>query len=288
MAQEMWRDVAGYEGFYQVSDLGRIRSVEHYDAIGHLHPSVIRKIHSNSNGYERINLCKHGVTKTYSVHRIVAAAFCERPEGMNVVNHIDNNTSNNKASNLEWTDDVGNMQHAARQGRMKGCPENLKKASESRKIPVIAISADGTTQWFESGAEAGRCLSLTSGHIAACCRQEYGYKRVGGYRFEYADRELQAAQKPRRRSLTDEELRESRLRAAKGRKPSRRTIEKAAEVNRRKVAQLDKDTNEIIRLYDSVSDAIRAMHTKGVSECLCGRSKTSCGYKWAYVEGAGR
>ena len=187
MEQEEWRDVAGHEGYYQVSSFGNVRSLDHVDRFGHHYQGRILRLKKLSNGYIRVHLSVDGKSKWYSVHRLVAAAFCTKPDGMDIVNHLDNNPSNNHFSNLEWTDYVGNMQHATRQGRLHYNPENLRKAIESRKKPVIAIAPDGKRYAFESGAEASRVLGVTRGHIAACCRKAYGYKTLHGYQFEYAE-----------------------------------------------------------------------------------------------------
>ena len=95
---EQWRDIAGYEGMYQVSDLGRVRSLK-FGKTRVLRPG------KNNNGYLRVNLKKDGSRKNFLVHRLVAQAFIPNDdESKNQVNHINECKQNNRASNLEWCD----------------------------------------------------------------------------------------------------------------------------------------------------------------------------------------
>ena len=190
--EEIWTSAVGYEGFYEVSNLGRVRSVEHKDAINHVHPSKIIKQGTRPNGYKVVHLCMYGVATFRSVHMLVAMAFLERKEGCDVVNHIDNNPLNNCVSNLEWTTYKGNMQWSTKQGRMKYQPDNLKKAQESHYVPVIATDKYGNEYYFKSQTEATEKLGLKEtqrGHIASACKKQRGYKTVGGYSWRYANEE---------------------------------------------------------------------------------------------------
>lgn len=201
--QEIWKDVFGYEGLYEVSNLGRVRSVDRITTQsnnGVLSQNKYKgKILNgrSDKGYIRVHVSKNGKSESLLVHRIVASAFCEKPAGCDIVNHLDNNPSNNRADNLEWTTYKGNMQWATRQGRMHYRPENLRKAQESKKVAVIAIASDGSRIRFDSQAEAAKSLNIAHGHIAAACRKDYGYKTVGGYEWMYADNR-EVSRKPRR------------------------------------------------------------------------------------------
>jgi hypothetical protein len=98
---EIWKTVAGYEGLYEVSSTGKVRSLFRYKK--ELKPKT------NKAGYKRVNLFKNKIGKWYSVLRLVAEAFCEQPEGCTIVNHIDENPSNNKSTNLEWMTHAKNV-----------------------------------------------------------------------------------------------------------------------------------------------------------------------------------
>lgn len=93
-----WKDVKGYEGLYQVSDTGKVRSFFRCKTQkGHILSDCI-----GSNGYSLVVLCKDGTRKSYTVHRLVATAFIPNPNNYPCINHIDENKSNNNISNLEW------------------------------------------------------------------------------------------------------------------------------------------------------------------------------------------
>ena len=92
---EIWREIEGYLG-YEVSNMGRIKSFKKKDAI-------ILHTFYNNKGYERVSLCRNGEDRHFLVSRIVAEAFCQKPdEGCDTVDHIDGDKGNNTASNLRW------------------------------------------------------------------------------------------------------------------------------------------------------------------------------------------
>lgn len=123
---EVWRDITGYETLYQISNRGRVKSM--------LRAGRILKPYLNNKGYAMVKLCNCGKTEAISVHRLVASAFCNKPKGCNIVNHLDNTPLNNNAENLEWTTYKGNSQHALKQGRLRGGLCNYR--------PVVGISGD--------------------------------------------------------------------------------------------------------------------------------------------------
>lgn len=191
---EEWKMIPGYEGLYEVSNMGRVRSLDRITT--QINNGTICKTRYKGKvlkgrevcGYIRVHVSKDGCAEALLVHRLVAECFCEKPKGCNIVNHLDCNPQNNKADNLEWTTYSGNMQWASALGHMRGCPDNLKKAHEKRRIPVIATSPDGTERVFASATDACRLLNIPHArkHVAACCRKDYGYKTAGGYEWRYA------------------------------------------------------------------------------------------------------
>lgn len=114
--KEVWKDVPGFEGFYQVSNLGRVRSIAVRRCLhGKIH--VINREHimtptDNGNGYLMVNLRENNKRTSVGVHRLVASAFVDKPEGCNVVNHIDFDTHNNNCNNLEWCTQKQNIIHS--------------------------------------------------------------------------------------------------------------------------------------------------------------------------------
>ena len=98
--EEIWKDVKNYEGLYQISNLGRLKSVERIYK-NRKCKELIKKT-SVANGYERIGLSKNGEIKYFSIHRLVAEAFIDNPKNLPCINHKDTNKRNNKVDNLEW------------------------------------------------------------------------------------------------------------------------------------------------------------------------------------------
>ena len=104
MKGEIWKDIEGYEGLYQVSNMGRVKSLEKTvrNARGlYKKPERIMKPYDNGTGYLQIQLSKEGKSKNFYLHKLVAIAFCENLEGYKEINHIDENKLNNDISNLQ-------------------------------------------------------------------------------------------------------------------------------------------------------------------------------------------
>ena len=116
---ERWMPVSGYGGTYEVSDHGRVRSLDHVDARGRLRFG--RMLHFGGDDYRLVILCHLGHRKMMKVHRLVALAFVQNPDGKPHVNHKDCDTKNNHHSNLEWVTNLENMRHAWRNGLRRNC-----------------------------------------------------------------------------------------------------------------------------------------------------------------------
>jgi hypothetical protein len=109
-SKEIWRDVVGYEGLYQVSSMGRVKSLERKIYHKSLKRKIYHKIYpekilvqrKDKDDYFRVNLSSHGKTKTYRVNRLVAEAFIPNRDNLPVVDHIDSNRTNNRVTNLRW------------------------------------------------------------------------------------------------------------------------------------------------------------------------------------------
>ena len=117
--EEIWKDIEDYEGYYQISNLGRIKSLER--TIEHAKcgiKKVKERIMKNKKlfGYERIGLCMDGVIKYYFIHRLVASAFIPNADNKPEVNHINGIKNDNRVENLEWVTISENRLHAYRIG----------------------------------------------------------------------------------------------------------------------------------------------------------------------------
>lgn len=131
---EIWRDVNGYEGLYQVSNLGRVKSLER--EIGHRYiwktrtlPERIMHACDNGNGYKTVYLIKDGARKMRYIHRLVAEHFIDKPTGKDYVNHKDYNITNNAAENLEWCTQKENVRYSA--SRMRKPKAKRRAKSET-------------------------------------------------------------------------------------------------------------------------------------------------------------
>ncbi|AGY48385.1 HNH endonuclease [Bacillus phage Slash] len=113
---EKWKDIKGYEGYYQVSDLGNVRSLDRKDTRGYEWKGKILRLKINKNGYCFVALSKGSKVSYPRVHRLVAEAFIPNPENKRCVNHDDGNKSNNKIDNLFWATSSENNKHAYETG----------------------------------------------------------------------------------------------------------------------------------------------------------------------------
>lgn len=175
---EQWKDISGYEGMYQVSNMGRVKSCErmvHHPKGGDkvinprlLKPSFIR-------GYPSVILCKQGTVKRFSVHRLVAMAFIENPMNLPEVNHIDGNRGNPNVSNLEWCTSAQNKHHA------RDClgVDYHTVANRNKRV----IRSDGKE--FASINEAAKESGVSRGCIYL--QMNGRRKHTGGYQFRFAD-----------------------------------------------------------------------------------------------------
>lgn len=176
MEEEIWKDIEDYEGLYKVSNMGRVKSLN-YRRTG---KEGILKARDNGNGYLYVFLCKEGIKKTYYVHRLVATAFIENPEGYTEVNHIDENKENNCMDNLEWVTCKENINHGTHNKRSSESRINHPKTSK----PIIGIDVrTGLIVEFTSVHEAERETGIDNGNIIRCCQGKY--KTSGGFYWMY-------------------------------------------------------------------------------------------------------
>lgn len=121
---EIWKDIEGYEGFYQVSNTGKVKSISRLkhtpNKTTYLCKEKLMKLHKDKTyGYIQLELCKNNTGTTVKVHRLVAIAFVPNPLNLPQVNHLDGDKTNNNDWNLGWTDNSGNQIHAFKLGLNK-------------------------------------------------------------------------------------------------------------------------------------------------------------------------
>lgn len=184
--EEIWRPVVGYEGYYEVSNLGRVRSLERKQTkiwrgveVEYIIKKKILKQSDDGRGYLRVSLHKDKKSTTFGVHQIVAMAFVPNPhvDKWLYVNHKDENKSNNRANNLEWCDMKYNANYGTR---------NLR-VSIKRGIPVAQIDKDTNKviATFHSSVEAQRQLGVDHYAINLCCKQKL--ITAGGFKWWILD-----------------------------------------------------------------------------------------------------
>lgn len=182
MAKEVWKDVKGWEGFYQVSSLGRFKGVERLDSRGYKQKERIMKGYDNGHGYIHVYGSKNGIVKTLKLHRIIAEAFIPNPNNLPCVNHKDENRANNHVDNLEWCTYSYNNTYGDRIDRIKESKGWKKQLSDS-KTPIYVIE-NGNKKWYKSQAQAAEELGLDKSNLNACLKGRIKSHR--GYTFEYA------------------------------------------------------------------------------------------------------
>lgn len=156
--EEIWRDIKDYEGLYQGSNLGRVKSIR-------FGKERILKPVTTKNGYLQVNLCKNGKVKAFRVHRLVAQTFLDNPNNLPCVNHKDECKTNNNVTNLEFCTYEYNSNFGTRNERVAEKNTNGKLSK-----PVLQYDLEGNfiREWA-STMECGR-NGFNQRHITECCR----------------------------------------------------------------------------------------------------------------------
>lgn len=137
MEKEIWKPIKRYEGLYEVSNYGRVRSLDAFLPFGKYvrkRCGRIMRIQNSSNGYKQVHLSKDGESKIYRVHRLVAEAFIDNPNGYPEVNHKDENRANNQADNLEWCTHQYNNSYGNKPAR--GSKNGMAKLTKTQIVDI--------------------------------------------------------------------------------------------------------------------------------------------------------
>ena len=178
-----WRPVVGYEGLYEVNNLGEVRSLGKGGINQFQNKEVILKPCKQSNGYLTVSLYKDRKPKTIHIHRLVACAFIPNPDTLPCINHIDENKENNYVSNLEWCTWEYNYSYGTRIER--GAKSNINNPLFSK--PVFQFDKDNNflKEW-PSAAEIERELGFLRSSIGSYCRGTYNGRYAYGYIWKYS------------------------------------------------------------------------------------------------------
>lgn len=188
--EEIWKDIPDYEGFYKISNTGKIRSVDHkrkcFDSFyvmkgRELIPSF------GSSGYLQVGLSKLGKTKIFMIHRLVAKVFVENNDSKNniAVNHIDGNKTNNYASNLEWVTYSENQKHAYKNGLNRWSPG---KGKPMKSVIQLDKTTNEIVAIHNSIGDAKRAVcAKSSSSISRCCKDTNKHRIAYGFKWIYKD-----------------------------------------------------------------------------------------------------
>lgn len=173
--KEIWKDVVGYEGLYQVSNLGRVKSLSRHRIVGwadYVSKEKVLKQSTNNGGYNYVWLHKEGKKKIYKIHRLVATAFIENVNNYPCINHKDENKRNNCVDNLEWCNHSYNNNYGTRN-------EKVKRANGK---PVLQYTKEGefVKEW-QCTREVKRILGIRNVHYVCNGKR----KSAGGFIWKY-------------------------------------------------------------------------------------------------------
>lgn len=199
--QEVWREISGYEGYYEISNLGKVRSVDRLDCSKHLRKGKEIKLKTDKDGYKVVCLCR-GNRKYYKVHRLVAMTFIPNPLDFPQVNHKNELKYDNSADNLEWCSTKYNSNYGTRNKKISrskiGKPQiyNQKENNyfygkhffgknnpKSKKVIQLSLE-DQYIKEYDCINTAGRETGIHPAGISMCCR---GVRNTtGGYKWKFA------------------------------------------------------------------------------------------------------
>ena len=190
-AKEIWKDIEGYNGLYQVSSLGRVKSLERtfYSGKNFLikktHPERIMKLSFYNTGYVYVGLSKDGFVRKFKIHRLVATAFIPNPENKPCVDHLNAVRDDNRVENLHWVDASENMNNSHTLKAISITKLGNLNPMKLKQRPVLQIDpkTNEVVAEFIGCKEAARALGINSGNLSRCCRNpRYTYK---GFIFRY-------------------------------------------------------------------------------------------------------
>lgn len=190
LPNEEWRDIVGWEGFYKVSNLGRVKSeprvVEFRDGRKRFYRGKLIRDKRVGTGYRCVSLFRNCFNEDMYVHRLVATVFLDNPNNLCDINHVDGCKANNVVENLEWCSRSENIKHAYDIGLRK---THIDKAVESRSKAVLQFKEDGTfVAEYPSATDAAKINSCAQSAISHYCRGGNKHKKVyKGFIWKYKE-----------------------------------------------------------------------------------------------------
>lgn len=252
--KEIWKDIEGYVGLYQVSNLGRVKSLERICWNGQGYYKLkerILKHHNDRLGYARVTLCKEGICIGCSINREVARAFIENKNNYPCTNHKDENPRNNHVDNLEWcTYKYNNNYGTARERSVQNT--DYKAIGKAKEKPVAQYTLAGSLiKYWDRALDIQKVLGYENSAIAKCCNNRQA--SAHGFMWRYV----------KDRNIVNK-------------------IDPYVEwSNRVSVIQYGID-GKFIKKWKCVMDAEKTLQLchNTIGHCLSGKSKTIGGYRW--------
>jgi hypothetical protein len=187
--EEVWKWIDGYINMYQVSNLGRVRSVDR-DVYCEVSPNKLQHIFGkvlkqglNKKGYPIVYLSKDGKQKTITVHRLVASAFINNPLSLPQVNHKDGCKTNNYVDNLEWCDNSYNQKHAWQNGLQPSYEESNGRGRPARAVVMLDLNTGEILKTFETLASVKRETGINQFNVRSVCLGLRNH--AGGYKWKF-------------------------------------------------------------------------------------------------------
>lgn len=246
LANEEWRDVVGYEGKYQVSNLGRVMSLMYAKSDN---PKLM-KLSLDKNGYQHITL-KRGKKLSCKVHRLVAQAFIPNPNNLPQVNHKDEDKTNNRVENLEWC--TANYNTSYNNGRERRTLSRTANGSRGAEKVVSQFDLEGKfIKTFQSIAKATIETNIDGASISRCCKHRV--RSAGGFIWVWGN--------------------------------SQESVNEYQYGHNRKKPRAQYDlSGHLIKIYPSALEASKmtGVPRQNINACCSNRTKTAGGYVWRYV-----
>lgn len=207
--EEIWKDIVGYKEFYQISNMGNVRSKDRYYDAKYLkhNPVVCRKgvklkPQILKDGYLGVCLYKHGKGKTFSIHKLVASMFIDNILNKPCIDHINGNRTDNRADNLRWVTAKENQNNPITRSRLSDCKignkhplygkklskEHVEKIANANRngkcsIPIVQLSCElNLVKEYPSTNEASRQTGISHGNIWRAIKK---HQKAGGYKWAY-------------------------------------------------------------------------------------------------------
>lgn len=253
---EIWKDIPEYEGLYQVSNLGRVKS---FKRNGNSKDRIL-KPSKNRCGYLQVILYKNRKTKTFTVHRLVALAFISNTLNLPCINHKDENKENNHVNNLEWCTHEYNNNYGTHNEIISKKQRNNPRTSKL----ILQYTLDGEfVAEYPSSKEVERVLKFSHTNINKCCQNKKKYISHNGYIWFYKDDFIQEKLKQKIEQVKNN-----------NRKGSKKAV-----------IMFDLSGN-FLQEFESASQASKELNIfqQNISNCCNGKCKTCGGFIWRYKE----